>query len=157
MRAPLPLSTYGKRRRSRVVHATPGTAHQAKTSAADGAPGAPDHPPDAGAHVDPRFTFANERTYLAWNRTALALVAGGLAVAQFLKGGFAGAGLVVALPLIALGACLSHRSYRHWQRSQRALRLVEPVPASALPRVLTFGVTVFAAAAIALAVIHFVS
>ena len=34
---------------------------------------------------DPRFTFANERTFLAWHRTALALVVAGLAIVQFLS------------------------------------------------------------------------
>ena len=37
-----------------------------------------------GSDPDPRFTFANERTFLAWNRTALAFVAAGLAAAEFL-------------------------------------------------------------------------
>ena len=37
-----------------------------------------------GRDPDPRFTLANERTFLAWNRTALSLVAGGLAVVQLL-------------------------------------------------------------------------
>ncbi len=27
---------------------------------------------DEGTEPDPRFTFANERTFLAWSRTALA-------------------------------------------------------------------------------------
>src|SRR5271155_614790 len=85
---------------------------------------------EPGVDPDPRLTFANERTYLAWNRTALALIAGGLAVAQFVKAGFAGAQLIVALPLIALGASLSYGSYRHWQRSQRAMRLGQSLPAS---------------------------
>ncbi|HET9720820.1 MAG TPA: DUF202 domain-containing protein [Solirubrobacteraceae bacterium] len=34
---------------------------------------------EVGEDPDPRFTFANERTFLAWNRTALALIAAGLA------------------------------------------------------------------------------
>jgi putative membrane protein len=109
----------------------------------------------AGNEPDPRLTFANERTYLAWNRTALALIAGGLAVAQFLKAGFAGAQLIVALPLIALGAFMSHRSYRHWQHNEQALRLSQPLPATALPRVLAYGVAVFAVAATTLAFVHF--
>ena len=46
---------------------------------------------DEGVDPDPRFTFANERTFLAWIRTALALVAGGLAVTQVLPSfGFPG-------------------------------------------------------------------
>src|ERR1700735_1399686 len=38
----------------------------------------------AGTEPDPRFTFANERTFLAWSRTALALVVAGLGVVQLL-------------------------------------------------------------------------
>ena len=37
-----------------------------------------------GRDPDPRFTLANERTFLAWNRTALALIGGGLAAGQLL-------------------------------------------------------------------------
>ena len=68
-------------------------------------PEAGDSPPslgEVGEDPDARFTFANERTFLAWNRTALALVAAGAAAAAFLRTGWSGARLVVALPLIAL-------------------------------------------------------
>jgi hypothetical protein len=44
-------------------------------------------PPDSGGEgtePDPRYTFANERTFLAWSRTALALVVAGLGVVQLL-------------------------------------------------------------------------
>src|SRR6516164_623531 len=58
------------------------------------------------AEPDPRFRFANETTYLAWTRTGLAVIAGGLAVARFLNVGVSGAQLGVALPLIAFGALL---------------------------------------------------
>jgi putative membrane protein len=117
--------------------------------------GAPNHAPRV--EPDPRFRFANERTYLAWNRTGLALIAGGLAVSQFLKVGVSGAQLIVALPLIAFGASLSYRSFRHWQRNERALRLAEPLPESILPRVLVYGVSIFGVAAAALAILHFAS
>lgn len=50
---------------------------------------------------DPRVSFANERTFLAWNRTALALIAGRLAVSQLLKVSSGGAALTVALALVA--------------------------------------------------------
>lgn len=36
-----------------------------------------------GIDPDPRFTLANERTYLAWIRTALALIAAALALEAF--------------------------------------------------------------------------
>ena len=42
-----------------------------------------------GTEPDPRFTLANERTFLAWIRTSLAMVAGGIAVEAFTSGLFA--------------------------------------------------------------------
>jgi putative membrane protein len=68
--------------------------------------------------ADARFTFANERTLLAWNRTALALVAGGLALAGFTRG----QGALLALPLMAFGAFLAFASYRRWQTAGRRVR-----------------------------------
>ncbi|WP_031507791.1 YidH family protein, partial [Streptomyces megasporus] len=47
---------------------------------------APERLRDEGQTPDYRFSLANERTFLAWIRTALALVGGGLAVNQFLTG-----------------------------------------------------------------------
>ena len=40
--------------------------------------------PASELNLDPRFTFANERTCLAWSRTALALVVAGLGIVQLL-------------------------------------------------------------------------
>jgi putative membrane protein len=87
----------------------------------------------------------------------LAVIAGGLAVARFLNVGVSGAQLGVALPLIAFGALLSYRSFRHWQRNERALRLAEPLPHSMLPSVLVYGVGTFAVAAAALAILQVTS
>jgi putative membrane protein len=109
------------------------------------------------ARPDPRVTFANERTFLAWNRTALALVAGGLAVSQLVKVGSGGAALTVALALVAFGAFMSFTGYRHWQRNERAIRLRQPIMPSALPRFLACGVAGFAVAAAALAILRLVS
>jgi putative membrane protein len=108
------------------------------------------HPRPPGVDPDPRFTLANERTYLAWTRTSLAVIAGGLAAAQFLK---VGAPLAVALGMtvIALGASLSFSSYAHWQRNEHALRFGQPLPPSVLPRLLVYLVAMVAIAAFALA------
>ena len=100
-----------------------------------------------GEEPDPRFTFANERTFLAWNRTALALIAAGLAVAQLLDFDIPGVRLVIALPLLALGALAAFASYRRWEMNERALRLGRPLPYSRLPQLMAVGVGVVAVAA----------
>ena len=93
---------------------------------------------------DPRFTFANERTFLAWNRTALALIAGALAVAQFLRDVSREARLAIAVPLVILAAAIAVTSHRRWQANQRALRRGDPLPRSALSLVLALGVAIVA-------------
>jgi putative membrane protein len=91
-----------------------------------------------GSEPDPRFTFANERTFLAWSRTALALVVAGLGIVQLLPP-FPGVAIgkhLVGIPLIVLGAILAVVAYGEWVRSQRALRRGEPLPRSVLPWIL---------------------
>ncbi|HEX9063625.1 MAG TPA: DUF202 domain-containing protein [Streptosporangiaceae bacterium] len=99
-----------------------------------------------GTEPDARFTMANERTFLAWSRTALALVVGGLAVAQLLPP-FAGVPWgrsAIATPLILLGAVMSVLSYTEWKANQRALRHGAPLPSSRLPMILAVTITVIA-------------
>ncbi len=76
----------------------------------------------AGAEPDPRFTFANERTFLAWSRTALALVVAGLGVVQLLPPfpGVPWGEHVLGVPLIVFGAIVAVAAYSEWARSQRA-------------------------------------
>jgi putative membrane protein len=96
-----------------------------------------------GTEPDARFTFANERTFLAWSRTALALVVAGLAIVQLLPP-FPGVPVgrhLLGLPLIALGAVLAVTAYTEWVRNQRALRRGEPLPRSVLPWILSATVT----------------
>lgn len=104
---------------------------------------------DDGTEPDARFTFANERTFLAWSRTSLALVAAGLAVAQLLPPfpGVPWGRRALAIPLIVLGAVVSVVAYIDWGRNQRALRLGAPIPRSPLPRLLAVAVTALAVAA----------
>lgn len=99
---------------------------------------------EIGSDPDPRFTFANERTFLAWNRTALALIGGGLAVAQFLHHASTAARIVIALALIALGAVIAAISYRRWEANERAMRLQRPLPAPRLPGLLAAGIGLIA-------------
>ncbi len=105
-----------------------------------------------GTEPDVRFTLANERTFLAWSRTALALVAAGLAVAQLLPPfpHVPWGRSVIATPLILLGAVLSAMSYLEWRHNQRAIRSGMPMPHTQLPRILavTIGVVALIAAAV---------
>jgi len=94
--------------------------------------------------LDPRFTFANERTFLAWNRTALALVGGGLAAGQLLEFDSELVRLLVALPPILLGGALGLTSYRRWQSNERAMRLGEPLPVLGLPRFIAPAIALLA-------------
>ena len=96
-----------------------------------------------GTEPDPRFTFANERTFLAWSRTALALVVAGLGIVQLLPP-FPGVSFgrhLLGVPLIALGAVLAVAAYVEWVCNQRALRRGEPLPRSILPWILAATVT----------------
>jgi putative membrane protein len=96
-----------------------------------------------GAEPDYRFTLANERTFLAWIRTALALDAGGLAIAHLLPPlAIPGLGVVLSAGLVALGTGIGAASYRHWRANQRALRNGRPLPPSKLPAALAAPVGV---------------
>ena len=104
-----------------------------------------------GSEPDVRFTFANERTFLAWNRTALALIATGVAATQLLpKFDVEFGRRLLGLPLIALGAVLAVTSYRYWQQNQGALRRGEPLPRSPMPLVFSIGIGVVAIIAVIL-------
>ena len=89
-----------------------------------------------GVEPDARFTFANERTFLAWIRTALALVAAGLAIVQLLPPfhGIRWGRHAIGIPLILLGAVVAVFSYIEWNANQRALRRGDPPRHSRLPR-----------------------
>ena len=100
-------------------------------------PGGPVDQED-GNEPDPRFTFANERTFLAWSRTALALVVAGLGVVQLLPPfpGVPAGRHLLGVPLIVLGAVLAITAYAEWVKNQRALRRGEPLPRSVMPWIL---------------------
>jgi putative membrane protein len=120
--------------------------------------GAPPHVPAATEGIatgedepDVRFTYANERTFLAWNRTALALIATGVAATQLLpKLQVEWGRRLLGLPLIALGAIVAAESLRQWRANQRAMRRGDPLPRSRMPLILTVGIVVVGAIAVGL-------
>lgn len=100
----------------------------------------PPNPRSHGAEPDYRFSLANERTFLAWIRTALALAAGGLGAASLLDD-FPGEE-ALGIGLLVLSFVTAAMSYRRWALSETAIRRDEALPPSRLPLVLAAGVAV---------------
>ncbi|MFK5583057.1 MULTISPECIES: YidH family protein [unclassified Serinicoccus] len=99
-----------------------------------------------GSEPDPRFTLANERTFLAWIRTALALMAGGIAVEAFTSDIFAPAvRQSVAVLLLVLGMLLSGGAFVRWVGVERAMRRQAPLPLPLIAPLLGMGGAVAAA------------
>ena len=101
-----------------------------------------------GTEPDYRFTLANERTFLAWIRTALGLLAGGIAVRQLVDP-FAvpGARTVLALLAIAGSAVLAIGGYLRWVGVQQSVRRGDPLPPARLVPVVGGGLFVIAVVA----------
>jgi inner membrane protein YidH len=98
---------------------------------------------EVGTTPDYRFSLANERTFLAWIRTALAMIGGGLAVAQFVPPlAVPHVREIMAVGLILIGAVCAVRAVDHWVRSELAMRRREPLPASRFPAILALLVFV---------------
>lgn len=93
-----------------------------------------------GDDPDPRFTLANERTYLAWIRTALALVAGGVGLEAFVVDMPPVLRRVLAAGLVLLGAALAVGAFVRWVATERALRARRSLPLPALVPLLSAGV-----------------
>lgn len=88
---------------------------------------------DEGREPDYRFTLANERTFLAWIRTALAVLAGAILLHQF------GDSIEPRWPLLALSGTMTATglifcvgAYFQWQANQLAMRHSGPLPRSKL-------------------------
>lgn len=91
--------------------------------------------------VDYRFTLANERTFLAWVRTALALLAGAVAVLHLLPLGWdEGTRTAVGLALTVLAAIITVYAPLRWYHVQRVMSRGGPLKLSALPIVTTLAV-----------------
>ncbi|MEU5837864.1 DUF202 domain-containing protein [Streptomyces diacarni] len=114
---------------------------------------APQRLREEGTTPDYRFSLANERTFLAWIRTSLALVAGGIAVDQFLTGLRWGVRTTVAIVLLAGAVLCAFRAVNHWVRCERAMRRGEDLPASRFPVLLAAATAAAAVLVIAVVVL----
>jgi putative membrane protein len=106
-----------------------------------------------GTTPDYRFSLANERTFLAWLRTALALVGGGFAVDQFLPRLDRPVRVTIAVLLLLAGAMCALRAVNHWIRCERAMRRGEDLPVSRFPTLLALLIAAVAALMVLIAVL----
>lgn len=98
-----------------------------------------------GTDPDPRFSLANERTFLAWIRTGLGLIALGVGVATFVSTQMAkGVSILLAAGLVLLGGIVSAAAWFRWLRVERSMRAGTGIPASRMAPVVAFGIAVLA-------------
>ena len=77
---------------------------------------------------DYRFWLANGRTFLAWIRTALALVADGIVAAKALEfNRVVWRWIIAVLPVLA-GAAMAGRATVRWREYEEAVRAGRPLP-----------------------------
>ena len=93
-----------------------------------------------GSEPDPRFSLANERTFLAWVRTSLALLAAGVALEALQVPISPGFRLASAVVFIVLGSLAAIQAWVGWLRTERALRRNEALPAPSSGLVIIIGV-----------------
>lgn len=94
-----------------------------------------------GTEPDARFTLANERTFLAWIRTALALLAGGVALELLGLELHPGLRLTASLILVFAGIVTPVLAWFGWASAERAMRLARPLPSSPLGAILGVAVS----------------
>jgi putative membrane protein len=111
----------------------------------------PPDPRSVGEEPDYRFTLANERTFLAWIRTALALAAGGLGALHLIPDVYGSA--LLGITLLGLSLATAATSYRRWALNEISMRLGRPLPVSRLPQVMAVATTVVALTAAVLFVV----
>lgn len=101
---------------------------------------------DGGEDPDPRFSLANERTFLAWIRTGLAFVAAGLALEALQVSLTPWLRVTVSVVLAVAGLAATVQAWLSWTRTERAMRHLAPMPSSGLklPVAVLLGVVALA-------------
>lgn len=88
----------------------------------------PGDPPEEGPAPDPRELLANERTFLAWVRTALALLAAAAAVTAVDLPMSAGVQRFLSVVLSVVGLLSIVQAWLTWRRRDDALHRAETLP-----------------------------
>lgn len=105
-----------------------------------------------GEEPDYRFSLANERTFLAWLRTTLALIAAGVAVGVLDLGVANAFARGLSAMLLTLGVICPVIACLRWARTERAMRRREPLPSLGASAAVITGVVLVAAAVLAVVV-----
>ncbi|MDM7856565.1 YidH family protein [Cellulomonas alba] len=95
-----------------------------------------------GQEPDARFSLANERTFLAWIRTSLALLAAGVALEALDLPIERHVRLAASIVLVSLGVLAPVAAWLGWARGERAMRQGRPLPAPTGFALLVVGVLV---------------
>ncbi len=104
-----------------------------------------------GSEPDYRFSLANERTFLAWIRTSMALLAGGVVLEQFAtRLGPRGMVVALAVGLAVAAALLALLAYVRWRANEIAMRHSRPLPTSIAIPVMSIAALLVSAAIVAL-------
>ncbi|WP_454788555.1 YidH family protein [Mycolicibacterium lutetiense] len=108
---------------------------------------------DIPIEPDYRFTLANERTFLAWQRTSLGLLAASVAVVQFMPElTVPGLRHILGATVGVMAILTAVAGQRRWAMVDRAMRHDEPLPRAAAPTYLTAGLAMMGLAAVVLAI-----
>ena len=110
---------------------------------------------DSPAEIEPdyRFTLANERTFLAWQRTSLGLLAAAVALVQLVPElAIPGARRALGVLLAALAILTSGMGLLRWQQADRAMRRGLPLPRQPTPAYLGLGLIVVGVIALGLVI-----
>jgi inner membrane protein YidH len=115
---------------------------------------------DCRPEVEPdyRFTLANERTFLAWQRTALGLLAAAVAVVQLIPElSVAGARHVLGVILALLAILTAGMGILRWQQVDKAMRRDLPLPRHPTPMYLGIGLVLVGLLTLGLVVVKAVA
>jgi putative membrane protein len=110
------------------------------------------------SELDYRFTFANERTFLAWQRTALGLLAAAVALVQLVPElAIPGSRRLLGVGLALLATVTSVMGLLRWQQADRAMRRGDPLPRHPSPTYLAVGLTLVGIIALGLVILKAVA
>ena len=107
---------------------------------------------------DYRFTLANERTFLAWQRTALGLLAATVALLQLVPGpAVQGMQYILSMVLGMLAIVTTGAGLLRWRQVDRAIRCSERLPHNRTPALLASSLAALGLVASVLAAVNAVT